>query len=50
LPKDAVPNHAPAFHLDEDAMAVGAEALAALALDQLARPEPAVQLDTPLEA
>ncbi len=32
------PNHSPQFDFDEDAMPVGAKALAALALDQLARP------------
>ena len=34
---DAAPNHSPAFDFDEDAMAVGAKALGALALDWLAR-------------
>ncbi len=34
---DAAPNHSPAFDFDEDAMAVGAKALGALALDSLAR-------------
>lgn len=33
------PNHSPLFDFDEDAMPVGAKALAALALDQLARPK-----------
>ncbi len=36
-PQEAAPNHSPLFDFDEDAMAVGAQALAALALDQLAR-------------
>lgn len=31
------PNHSPTFDFDEDAMAVGAKALAALTLDQMAR-------------
>lgn len=34
---EAAPNHSPAFDFDEDAMAVGANALGALALDSLAR-------------
>ena len=33
----AAPNHSPLFDFDEDAMAIGARALSALALDQLAR-------------
>ena len=33
----AAPNHSPAFDFDEEAMPVGAKALAALALDFLAR-------------
>lgn len=36
--KAPAPNHSPLFDFDEDAMAVGARALAALALDQLGRP------------
>lgn len=36
-PATAPPNHSPAFDFDEDAMAVGAKALDALALDSLAR-------------
>ena len=36
-PLKSPPNHSPKFDFDEDAMPVGAKALAALALDQLAR-------------
>jgi len=36
-PATAAPSHSPAFDFDEDAMAVGAKALSALALDSLAR-------------
>jgi amidohydrolase len=36
--KAPAPNHSPLFDFDEDAMAVGAKALAALVLDQMARP------------
>lgn len=36
-PTTAAPNHSPAFDFDEDAMAVGAKALGALALDFLHR-------------
>ena len=36
-PGKAAPNHSPQFDFDEDAMPVGAKALAALALDQLNR-------------
>ena len=35
--KAGAPNHSPQFDFDEDAMALGAEALAALTLDQLSR-------------
>lgn len=36
-PATAAPNHSPMFDFDEDAMAVGARSLSALALDQLGR-------------
>ncbi|HZT56620.1 MAG TPA: amidohydrolase [Burkholderiaceae bacterium] len=38
-PANSATNHSPKFDFDEDAMPVGAKALAALALDQLARPK-----------
>jgi hypothetical protein len=50
-PGEAASNHSPAFDFDEDAMAVGAEALAALALNQWTRPaQVAAALDKQTEA
>jgi amidohydrolase len=37
-PKTAAPNHSPKFEIDEAALAVGARAMTALALDYLAHP------------
>ena len=37
--RQPAPNHSPLFDFDEDAMPVGAKALAALALDQLIQPK-----------
>jgi amidohydrolase len=37
-PKTAAPNHSPKFEIDEAALAVGARAMTALALDYLAQP------------